>query len=596
MEQFMENKQGYVIDNLNAVAGCGVGEVRCSSEEILGVKFDEQLHEENDVGDDDELKYAKEVQQSEKQHSMENVGDGRNSNELAEKEEKIDKYEVGIKEENMHNQKDFESTDHNYNKDDTNGHGVHYISDESKQIVDDLSPIGVSSGTEYVGNSNSEDYHDNCKADNGVDLSSTISATNGSSQLHAVPCVEETTSPFIAAAVGDNTSDVNMEQSVQNNDYEAIPSQLNPEAKEFVPTFETNMLSPISPSDTPLTTLNDEELERDYFGQAPSAVPRLFIPVDDFVAQSPRKGRGDNMDTIFVPAVQEFEEEADQRPHELEANDQINNLDENILNPNKDYQDNSNDLIVSQDSQFETESDFIDNSLIDHGPETLVDLVGDIIAEQQSVGPSEKDNDPMNQSIYVTNEEAIENVLNSVQPIPTEIDSVNNSFTEEMYVAASVGDKELLQIEEKEHISKSPSTEEIQINLLQSQNYDVSQAFLEIKDPSIMHDSSYAVQAEVQGTNQCAEDSNYSAAIDNSQIVKTADEKDETLNHNTTNSEKELAHNAPNSSPAEEKHLLEDTKESEINILKPCIEDLMSEMAISDDKICPQVRIVILLN
>ncbi|KAH8241957.1 hypothetical protein KR038_004931 [Drosophila bunnanda] len=186
-------------------------------------------------------------------------------------------------------------------------------------------------------------------------------------------------------------------------------SQLNPNAVAFVPSFGSQPSSPLpnNAGEEPMLGLNPRQ---------------LLAPLDDLVAESPRKGSvRENMDAIALPDEIEFDIEADKRPHELEQESDIfgaGNLEQQLLNG------------AGNEEPVDT---------LDHGPETSVDL--DLSLDQLPA-----DDDVMKQSIYAEHNASIEDILNSVQPLPEEIGD----------------EKELLHVEEKEHVSQSPSTEELQ--------------------------------------------------------------------------------------------------------------------------------------
>ncbi|KAH8294162.1 hypothetical protein KR054_009092 [Drosophila jambulina] len=206
----------------------------------------------------------------------------------------------------------------------------------------------------------------------------------------------------------------NKENAEPAESHEESHSQLNPNAVAFVPSFGSQPSSPLpnasaNAGEEPVLGLNPRQ---------------LLAPLDDLVAESPRKGSArENMDAIAVPDEMEFDIEADKRPHELEHESDIfgaGNLEQQLLNG-----------AGNNGEPVDT---------LDHGPETSVDL--DLSLDQL---PADAE-DVMKQSIYAEHNASIEDILNSVQPLPEQI----------------VDEKELLHVEEKEHVSQSPSTEELQ--------------------------------------------------------------------------------------------------------------------------------------
>lgn len=579
MDQILENRQNYMMDNnsmqhinvasadCDAVVGglqaevvsAGVGGV---AGEILGGKYDEH-HEEHDVGDDEEWKYVKEVQQSEKQQqqlqtlknfSVEDDDDGTyECNELAEKETSNNAaHEFGNGDRGFifggdHQQQPQQHRDlfNMGNGHDSNGHVNVNINEEfgnlvstgfeeklntMESVIDDFKNDGdfssTSNITEFVeGFVPQVDVKIETKVESQVEMideeepsSLATNTTNGTSSLSenvppqaVVAPLTNTFDDFMGNLENKENSDPITPQRPNELDLEQAHSQLNPDAKEFVPNFGSNPASPTSPFATGIaqkneTILSDNMESQIYFGQAPSAVPRHLLGDDDFVAQSPRKGKDDNnMDTVSMPKeLSEFEQEADKRPHELEPQDMegFHQRDE-VMTPDQATQQLPLDDVVIQDKDNEPlmdSTDFQPSNFMDHGPETCVDLDADLDVQPSAVLSSQQD-DVMKRSMYVASDDAIEDVLNSVQPIPTEIDSVNNSFIEESATESAAnqlaGDKELLQIEEKEHVSHSPSTEEIQMNLqntLNSSNKDIPQLPIDMDNSKNMQESMYLEQ------------------------------------------------------------------------------------------------------
>ncbi|XP_065372467.1 205 kDa microtubule-associated protein [Calliphora vicina] len=585
MDQFLENRQNYMMDNNSmqhmnvnvASAGCdavvggvqadvvsgGVGGV---AGEILGVKYDEH-HEEHDVGDDDELKYVKEVQQSEKQQqqqmqSLKNFGlddDGTyESNELAEKEttnnaaHEFGNGDGGFVFGGDHHQHQQQQQHHDLfnigNGHDTNGHDSVNINEDFGNLVstgfeeklnmmdsdlDGFKIEGDFSSTSNVTESvegliPQVDVKIETKAehqemvDEEEPSSLATNTTNGTSSLSENVPAQNVAAPqanafddFMVNLENKENSDPLTPQRPNELDLDQAHSQLNPDAKEFIPSFGSNPSSPTSPFAMGMQQnepgLSDALETQMYFGQAPTAVPRHLMVDDDFVAQSPRKGKGDNnMDAVLLPKESEFELEADKRPHELEPEDVdgFQQRDE-VMTPDQAIQQLPLDDLVAQDKENcdPTDStDFQPSTLnfMDHGPETCVDLDADLDLQPSAfIASLQGEDDVMKRSMYVANDDAIEDVLNSVQPIPTEIDSVNNSFIEESATESAAnqlaGDKELLQVEEKEHVSHSPSTEEIQMNLqntLNSSNKDIPQLPVDMDNANNMQESMYMDQEQ----------------------------------------------------------------------------------------------------
>lgn len=94
------------------------------------------------------------------------------------------------------------------------------------------------------------------------------------------------------------TEQIEPELQLDTSD-EMMESQLNPEAKEFVPVSPQHR-SPVSP---PLFE---------------NGVNPLLTGIDDIVAQSPRKGEVSNLENITIPSERDFDIEIHARPHEFE--------------------------------------------------------------------------------------------------------------------------------------------------------------------------------------------------------------------------------------------------------------------------------------
>ncbi|XP_030369609.1 205 kDa microtubule-associated protein [Scaptodrosophila lebanonensis] len=224
-------------------------------------------------------------------------------------------------------------------------------------------------------------------------------------------------------------------------------SQLNPNAVEFVPNFGSQPTSPVEPE--PIAAIGG------------SGRQLRAVAIDDVVAESPRKGiRICNMDAIAVPDESEFDDEAAKRPHELEQRDDLFG---DGVNPQEE--------LLHDAGGASSVADVLDYQRIDHGPETSVDLEADLDpSETEALAANVVSNDIMKQSIYGEHNASIEDILNSVQPLPTTSDEQEQLLGS--YAEVVTAEKELLHVEEKEHISQSPSTEELQIQTAGHQFFD----------------------------------------------------------------------------------------------------------------------------
>uniref|UniRef100_A0A1A9ZQ47 PAM2 domain-containing protein n=1 Tax=Glossina pallidipes TaxID=7398 RepID=A0A1A9ZQ47_GLOPL len=491
--QYYRNMENRNMPQQLNVAGCGADGVS-----DVGGKYEEHHHEEHDAGDDNEWKYVKEVQQSEKQQSLKVFG----SDDLAEKVNAASSPHL------FGNSDDSDVIVDAGNKfvfGNGNANGVSVDTYERQQAYEEEEEMmmgnGVSSSLgvydekpfasdvdveiftndgDFSTTSNVTDSVQDNVPQVDVKIEASLqdysqqpdlaeeeepSTTNGTSSLSEnpqQPLAEQLNTYDTMSALEDkenadpSTKRLSVGERIsppQMLSLEQNASQLNPDAKEFVPNFGSNPASPTSP----LSGTNQIVFGLHSLG---AIAPRQLIVDDDLVAQSPRKTVDVNMDAIPLPReLAEFEQEAAQRPHELEQGDS---------EINDDSMSDQGEQQLPFDHPKAMSSPF---DLTDHGPETCVDL--EINTDSKPFDDlnevsQQMDDDVMKRSVYVANSvEHIEDILNSVQALPTDIESCNNSFTEENAAeTTNVGDKELLQIEEKEHVSHSPSTEEMHINII----------------------------------------------------------------------------------------------------------------------------------
>lgn len=189
----------------------------------------------------------------------------------------------------------------------------------------------------------------------------------------------------------------------EEEDIDDMATQLNPDAKEFVP---------VSPTRTgPMNNIFSNFM-------------------DSVVAQSPMKGDHPFMeDTISVPSESMFDNEAEVRPHELEDNvTEFMNLKEAMQRDDKleqEYKDETQNF--QEDVKNQTTGDYqeLEKSFNDY-----------------SNGFQNTIDDPMNRSFYEGRDNDLlekatqKDILNSCQPIPTfedehpEADSMQNGKIE----------------------------------------------------------------------------------------------------------------------------------------------------------------------
>lgn len=332
-------------------------------------------------------------------------------------------------------------------------------------------------------------------------------------------------------------------------------SQLNPNAVEFVPHFGSQPASPVPSSLLdPLQTLSRQ------------------LMADDLVAESPRKGTRDcNMDAIAVPDESEFDNEAAKRPHELEHED------DTFPDAVEQLQLQNGSGLYQQNQQLEQEQQQQEQHL-DHGPETSVDLDEDLEPEPQREPELDRisvQDDIMKRSIYGGSNASIEDILNSVQPLPQQTSGEE-----------PLKEKELLNVEEKELVSQSPSIEELHQHQLQ-QLVDPMQASFYLEHTS---SDAFGEQADEQLNDQSLllntsapmfsplEDSPH---LDTQPTAKTLDLHPEQADIVDITP-------SPLSSSTEEKHLVEETKEQlhEPQLFSENVENFGSDAGVS-----PQVSV-----
>lgn len=196
-----------------------------------------------------------------------------------------------------------------------------------------------------------------------------------------------------------------------------MDSQLNPEAKEFIP------VSPVSGRAMDLDLESTPPFEN---GTKSPYVHQLLSNFDDAVmAQSPRKGDNLLMEDVQIPDENDFDLEADKRPHE------VNLLDENfqrIDSPSAKEAMQVDDKLEQgylDDSHKEMEIQPKEDSFFEEEkvPESEYKVLESSF-EQYSNGFQSKIDDAMNRSFYEGRDGNIlennaSNVLNTVQPIPS---------------------------------------------------------------------------------------------------------------------------------------------------------------------------------
>lgn len=206
-----------------------------------------------------------------------------------------------------------------------------------------------------------------------------------------------------------------------------MSSQLNPDAKEFVPTTPPpHSASPKSP-----------------MANTNGGIPPSFlssIENDSVIAQSPRKGvPQEPMDNIQLPSENDFDEEISSRPHEVE--DEIENSDLVILkrsgssSSQASYQEMNLKEAMHGDEKVELAAEIEDRFVPQNIEDNSMSLLSGVTntAEEQIVFDNEviSESDPMNMSFYQdkTNEEGTNPFdLNAVQTLPIDDEEEINGF------------------------------------------------------------------------------------------------------------------------------------------------------------------------
>lgn len=186
-----------------------------------------------------------------------------------------------------------------------------------------------------------------------------------------------------------------------------MASKLNPEAKEFVPTGSPTQSNPTSP-----------------VASMPEMPQNSFLLLgDDVVAQSPKKGIT-TMDNIDVPAEDDFQNEMNNCPHELEQFPEHTNGTANgdetigshspVSEPS--YQELNLKEAMQCDEKLDNEYSDVqqnDDTTANHHPIEL-----NLLAKEQN---------PMSMSFYEGRDDALiisnSDELNKVQPLPSDDES-----------------------------------------------------------------------------------------------------------------------------------------------------------------------------
>jgi hypothetical protein len=223
---------------------------------------------------------------------------------------------------------------------------------------------------------------------------------------------EQEKEPVTAAAVEEERHVIDeiekdLQLQVDTEEADDMDSQLNPDAKEFVP------LSPVRNefSSPPPPVIHEN-------GKSPFINPLLSNFNDDVVSQSPRKNDALIMEDMQVPEENDFDKEANERPHEV-----------NLLEENFQRIESPSELNLKEAMQVDDklEQEYKDDSQGFFEEEKR--LEGEEYKEleksfsQYSNGFQNKIDDAMNRSFYEGRDSDIladpaKNLLNTTQPLP----------------------------------------------------------------------------------------------------------------------------------------------------------------------------------
>jgi Ataxin-2 C-terminal region len=207
-----------------------------------------------------------------------------------------------------------------------------------------------------------------------------------------------------------------LQLEVETEDTDDMDSQLNPDAKEFVP-LTTGMQSP------PMKEFKEN-------GLSPKLANPILSAFDDLVvSQSPRKNDNLVMEDVQIPTENEFDEEADARPHE------VNLLEENFQRIESPIESmNLKEAMQTDDKLDQAYTDEAQPFFEEEKQQQADDYkVLESSFDQYSNGFQSKIDDPMNRSFYEGRDSDIlsnqtNDVLNTVQPIPSFEDEKQSEF------------------------------------------------------------------------------------------------------------------------------------------------------------------------
>jgi hypothetical protein len=200
-----------------------------------------------------------------------------------------------------------------------------------------------------------------------------------------------------------------------------MDSQLNPDAKEFVPFTSPPIMANNNHIDKIVDHDDDDNLRSPSNiienGKSLFVNPMLNNFSDSVVSQSPRKAEAFVMEDVQVPEENDFDKEADARPHEISL------LEENfqrIDSPEKVHLKETLQVDDKLEQEYKDDSQSFDEEVKQQIGEEYSNLESSF--NQYSNGFQSKIDDPMNRSFYEGRDmdflaDPAKNILNTMQPL-----------------------------------------------------------------------------------------------------------------------------------------------------------------------------------
>ena len=218
-----------------------------------------------------------------------------------------------------------------------------------------------------------------------------------------------------------------------------MASQLNPEAKEFVP-ISPILSNPTSPVNT-MAPVN----------------PQLNLPDDSVISQSPRKGASATLDIANLPSENEFDIEISKRPHELEEPEKTNGENGHSRSSSSGPSFQEMNLKEAMHGDEKLEYEYSDEKQV-----PVEDLSPDGSSNTHLLEQLNREEDPMNRSFYAGRDENLlsgdDSELNKVQELPDDI--IADEEEDRQVVHQNGGDYFNDEISKPEEDMYSPVTEQ----------------------------------------------------------------------------------------------------------------------------------------